>query len=128
MSAALAFPTVTPATNALLRAQLFRVERSLVATRQHVLSVLDQELANVRSCLATVPATQGEGSAVSEKEAQLKAAPQYQIDNIVQMNPFMAATQGAGIPEAELDPKLVQATVDELNAALKAAFCQVAEL
>ena len=128
MSAALALPIAYAAATAVLRERISFVEKSLLETRTKVLVALDQELSTLRGCLASIEASvqsSGTPSGAPGMDQLMQNAPQYQVDNTIAMNPSNPSAQS--ISEAELDPRLVQATVDELNAALAAAFNQVSE-
>jgi len=134
MSAALAPAPAFYAANALLRERIFHVEKSLLETRDQILNVLDRELSTVRNCLASIEAgSLAPASHVSQTQPSgemnhlLSDPPQYDMSNVI---PMTAGYAGAAplLHEAELDPKLVQATVDELNNALTAAFSQVSDL
>ena len=136
MSAALAHPPAHPTASAVLREQLFRMERSLLETRTQVMTVLDQELSALRRCLSSIESADPTSQAKHEApqfpafmgmEQVLKNPPSFQVDNVIQMPPTSFTCHNDSPSEAEPDPKLAQATVDELNAALAAAFSQVSE-
>lgn len=101
--------------------QLEGVESALIEARGRILSALDRELDAVRAMKAH-PAN---GSSPFPEIFQQSPLPA----NVLTLNPdvFAAPTKEQLPTEAALDPALERATIEELNAALAAAFNQVSE-
>jgi hypothetical protein len=99
--------------------QLEGVELALIEARSRILSALDCELEAVRA----MKARPTNGSGVSPEVFQQSPLPA----NVLTLNREIFAPKEQLPPEAALDPALERATIEELNAALAAAFSQVSE-
>lgn len=99
--------------------QLEGVELALMEVRGRILSALDRELEAVRAMKARP--TNGSG-------APPEVFPQSPLPaNVLTLDREIFAPKEPLPPEAALDPALERATIEELNAALAAAFSQVSE-
>jgi hypothetical protein len=140
MSPSLAItPTQPNASQALLRERLAQLEAVLLEARGRVMLSFDRELASLRGWMESManfdptgglkalsqPASIAFGESLQEFLAD---APQTAASNIV---PFTASifedNSKNYLEEPPLDPALASATIDELNAALAAAFAQMSE-
>jgi hypothetical protein len=139
MPSSSAIPSTLPqASPALLRERLCQLEAALLEARGRVLFSFDRELTSLRGWMDLLenfdptvglhampePIPASKGGPAHELVAE---PPHAAASNIL---PFSAAdfTELAGvIEEPPVDPCLASATLDELNAALTAAFQQVAE-
>jgi hypothetical protein len=127
-------PAQPKATQALLRGRLAQLETTLLEARERVVHSFDRELALLRGWLDTLELfdpTVGL-KAVDEPESSHFGAsleklfaepPPLMASNIV---PFSTSVFGGSadaiVEEQPIDPALASATLDELNAALTAAF------
>ena len=130
-------PTQPKATQALLRGRLAQLEATLLEARERVVHSFDRELALLHGWMdslelfdptAGLKALDEPGSSPFETslEKLLAEPPPLMASNIV---PFSSSAFGdsvdATVEEPPLDPGLASATLDELNAALTAAFEQM---
>lgn len=135
MSSALALVSQHSApVNALLMERLAQVEATLEEAKLRVVSSLDRELASVRGWLTALQTfdptltmdTTGNQEAQGQGEAtihsMMEQAPQPAKSNIVAFHKGDFESTASPVQEPEVDPGLEKATVDELNAALDAAF------
>jgi hypothetical protein len=130
-------PTQPKATQALLRGRLAQLEATLLEARERVVHSFDRELALLRGWMDSLELfdpTVGL-KALDEPEPShfgasldklLAEPPPLMASNIV---PFSTSAFGAGadaiVEEQPLDPALASATLEQLNAALTAAFEQM---
>jgi hypothetical protein len=130
-------PTQPKATQALLRGRLAQLEATLLEARERVVHSFDRELALLRGWMDSLelfdptaglkaldePGSDHFGASL---EQLLAEPPPLMASNIV---PFTSSVFGgsanAFVEEEPLDPALASATLDELNAALTAAFEQM---
>ena len=123
-----------PVAKMILREHLAQLESSLEETRGRVLSALDEELASIRQWMETLQdfeptltvyrpeaETSANGMTVPAEKAPSKFTPSKPT-NIVELTAQDFALVQEPLREPELDPALEKATMDELNAALSAAF------
>src|SRR4051812_49376535 len=130
-------PTQPKATQALLRGRLAQLEATLLEARERVVHSFDRELALLRGWMdslelfdPTVGLKALDEPTPSEFKDSLKELfaepPPLMASNIV---PFSSGAfdedPDATMEEQPLDPALASATLDELNAALTAAFEQM---
>lgn len=120
----------------LLRERLAQLEAALLEARGRVMLSFDRELASLRgwmdslnhldaaSSLHAMPSPGSPGAALEEL---VSGAPQPVGSNIVPFSMMDFPGTGGVIEEPPVDPGLATATLDELNAALAAAFKQVSE-
>lgn len=125
--------------NSLLQEKLARIEATLVEARLRVVSTFDRELSSVRGWLQALqsfdptlnmetkvnPDHSEDGA--SDLQHLMEADPEPATSKIVAFNKGDFASQTPPVPEPEVDPGLAKATVDELNAALEAAFQEMEE-
>lgn len=104
---------------------LGQMEQSLLESRSRILAVIDEELAAVhqwrQALLSTTPVFQPFAPLVPKPESMLTS---YKMGKIV---PLDMGMRNEAVSEAKDDPDLIRATVEELNAALEAAFNQIAQ-
>ena len=125
---------------ALLRERLAQLEAALLEARGRVMLSFDRELASLRGWmdsldhldpvggLHSVPIAPAPVASPSSALEELVAdAPQPAGNNIVPFSMLDFPETGGVIEEPPVDPGLASATLDELNAALAAAFKQVSE-
>jgi hypothetical protein len=119
-----------PVAKMILREHLAQLESSLEETRGRVLSALDEELASIRQWMEslkdfdtnlTVYRPDTEAAAALAEKAPSKFKPS-KPSNIVELTAQDFAMAPEPLHEPALDPVLEKATMDELNAALAAAF------
>jgi hypothetical protein len=130
-------PTQPKATQALLRGRLAQLEATLLEARERVVHSFDRELALLRGWMDSLELfdptaglkaldESGPGHFGASLEQLLAKPPPLMASNIV---PFSSSTFGGSadaiLEEEPLDPALASATLDELNAALTAAFEQM---
>jgi hypothetical protein len=132
-------PTQPKATQALLRERLSQLEAALLEARGRVMLSFDRELASLRGWmdslehfdptvgLQSVPETVSAPSSAS-LELLMAEPPKLAASNIL---PFTTSAFFGDpdplVEEPPLDPALASATLDELNAALTAAFQHMAQ-
>lgn len=114
--------------------QLAGIEISLMEARSKVVSVLDREISEVRALkkmMAThdgsyaIPSIKSAESCAPVKTQQNCTHPMPLPDNVVAISrEFFTATEPKPM-EMALDPELERATIEELNAALAAAFSHI---
>jgi hypothetical protein len=140
MSPSLAItPTQPNASQALLRERLAQLEAVLLEARGRVVLSFDRELASLRGWVESLthfdpavglqalaePAALAFGESLQQF---LSDAPQPAASNIVPFTASVAEVDSRNyLQEPPLDPALASATIDELNAALAAAFAQMSE-
>jgi hypothetical protein len=127
-------PTEPKATQALLRGRLAQLEATLLEARERVVHSFDRELALLRGwtdslelfdpTVGLTALNEPESSHVGPSlEKLLAEPPPLMASNIV---PFSTSVFGGSsdaiVEEQPIDPALASATLDELNAALTAAF------
>jgi hypothetical protein len=130
-------PTQPKATQALLRGRLAQLEATLLEARERVVHSFDRELALLRGWMDSLELFDPTAGlkALDESEPEyfgasleqlLAEPPPLMASNIV---PFSSGAFGKSandiVEEQPLDPALASATLDELNAALTAAFEQM---
>lgn len=130
-------PTQPAAAQALLCERLAQLEATLLEARGRVLFSMDRELASLRGWMDALQNFDPSHSLQKPEEQTasenaplsglLEEAPQTVASNIVPFSVADFTTRSAVLREPVLDPTLEQATVDELNAALAAAFQHVAD-
>ena len=101
------------------------METSLMRTRNQVVGYFDRELAKLRRFR-----TAREGGSPKAAEQAVAAALMQEAplpSNVVAVGRDVFASKEMPPVEARLDPDLERATVEELNAALEAAFFHVSE-
>lgn len=97
------------------------VELVLLEVRGRILNALDRELEAVRATIKGCPTNGCSASPEVLHQSPLPA-------NVLTLNREVFASTREPLPaEAALDPALERATIEELNAALAAAFSQVSE-
>lgn len=104
--------SVSPA----LVTHLDEVEFALLEARNRILSALDRELAEVRSQKSGI------------NPPQTRSLHRYDADlpaNVLPIGHDVFALANSLPLEASVDPALERATIEELNAALEAAFSQM---
>lgn len=117
---------------ALLQQRLARLEAMLQQSRDHVILAMDREIEAVRGWLEQLPTL--------DPTLALRRTPQERplipLDNMLteapvpvpgKVVPFQEPPAAAPFQEPSVDPHLEQATMEELNAALAAAFQSVSE-
>lgn len=129
---------------ALLRERLSQLEAALLDARGRMLMSFDRELASLRGWMDSIehfdPTTGLQTLADAARlrsdesfEDLMAAPPPFLPSNVV---PFTASASGVGnavamelppLEEQPLDPHLANATIEELNAALAAAFEHMSE-
>ena len=127
-------PKQPPTSQALLRDRLAQLEATLLEARGRVMFSFDRELASLRGWMDSLehfdpavglqaldePAIAPIGESL---EALIAQAPHPAASNILPFSTFGFADAASSILEEQpLDPTLASATLDELNAALTAAF------
>ncbi len=137
-------PSIEPSdSQALLRERLAQLEAALLEARGRVLRSFDRELASIRGWMDSMEhfdPTAGlqainENAPGSEPALHdvMTGEPHFVPSNVLPFapSPWTGSAEGGGlggpIEERPLDPDLANATLDELNAALAAAFLQVAQ-
>ncbi len=114
--------------------QLAGLELSLMEARSKVVSVLDREISEVRSMKKIAASRDGSFAITAFKPAET-CTPVKALQNFTHPTPLppnvvaisrelFTATEPKPV-EMALDPELEQATIDELNAALAAAFSHI---
>ena len=93
------------------------VELALIEARGRILGALDRELEAVRA----LKARRTNGSVTFHEVFQQSPLPA----NVLPVGREIFASKEQLPPEAALDPALERATIEELNAALAAAFSQI---
>jgi hypothetical protein len=144
MSPSLAIaPIQSNASQALLRERLTQLESVLLEARGRVMLSFDRELATIRSWMDSLEhfnpsvglqaldqptPTSAPASFAESVQELLAASPQPAAKNIVPFTASIPDLEGKSfLEEPPLDPALASATIDELNAALAAAFAQMSE-
>lgn len=121
------FSSPLPQTKDWFFQQLAGVEISLMEARSQVVSVLDREISEVRSLKKMaasrlqsidLPSFKPAESPVSGKAAPLPS-------NVLAISRELFTSTDPKPVEMALDPELERATIDELNAALAAAFSHI---
>jgi hypothetical protein len=132
-------PTQSQASQALLRERLAQLEATLLEARGRVMLSFDRELASLRGWMNSLERfdpnhglhalQESAPEAFAESLHELIAEPPHTAaSNIVPFSTFSITTDAEGaIKEQPLDPSLASATLDELNAALTAAFEHMAQ-
>lgn len=131
-------PTQPQASQAMLWEHLAKLEATLLEARGRVMLSFDRELASLRGWMDSLDSFDPTTGlhAVSEPAPDTDAeplqeliadAPQLAACNIVPFTGAAIPGSAALIEEPPVDPNLERATIDELNAALVAAFDHVAE-
>lgn len=105
-----------------MRERLRQIEASLVSGRARLLASYDQELASVRSWLAMLENDEAPASAFSMSPQMVKSGVPSPMAGKILTMPAPPFANSPAVVEARPAPGLEQATVDELNAALAAAF------
>lgn len=135
-SEALSYPysSPLPQTKDWFCQQLAGVEISLMEARSQVVSVLDREISEVRSLKKMVasrdqsfgvPSFNPADSRTPVKPSQEFRKPAPLPDNVLAISrELFTATEPKPV-EMALDPELERATIEELNAALAAAFSHI---
>lgn len=135
-SEALSYPysSPLPQTKDWFCQQLAGVEISLMEARSQVVSVLDREISEVRS-LKKMAASRVETSALPSfnpadsralgKPAQEFSQPSPLPANVLAISRELFTATELKPVEMALDPELERATIEELNAALAAAFSHI---
>lgn len=104
-------------THARYSEQLEGVELALIETRGRILGALDRELEAVRA----LRGRRTNGSGDFHEVFQPSGLPA----NVLTVSREVFAPKEEAPPEAMIDPALERATIEELNAALAAAFSQM---
>lgn len=110
-------PRPSVVTHARRSEQLEGVELALIEARGRILGALDRELEALRA----LRVRRTNGSGVFHEVFQQSALPA----NVLTVSRETFAPKEEAPPEAMIDPALERATIEELNAALAAAFSQM---
>jgi hypothetical protein len=122
----------------LLRERLSQLEAALLEARGRVMLSFDRELASLRGWMNSLehfdptkrlhalqePAPEAPGESLQELIAE---PPHPAASNIVPFSIYSETSDSGAIQEQPVDPTLASATLEELNAALAAAFQHMAE-
>lgn len=130
----LQFNSPLPQSNDWFCQQLAGVELSLMEARSKVTSVLDREISEVRTLKKMVATREGSFAipAFTPSESRLSAKAQQNFTHPATLPPNVVALSREHFTASEpkpvemaLDPELERATIEELNAALAAAFSHI---
>jgi hypothetical protein len=132
-------PSKPEATQALLRERLSQLEAALLEARGRVMLSFDRELASLRGWMDSLEhfdpmvglqplPESGSGLVGGSLESLMAEPPKPAASNILPFttSAFLGDTEKV-VEEPPLDPALASATLDELNAALTAAFQHMAQ-